>query len=216
MWSSTRPGAGLARLMALEDRIRDFLPDLNDAMQNHGDLAYLIQNYGAVDMTCVDIGDLELMPDIASGWVQIRVCNGGHREGLDFTSQLTYSTPDQTTDTFHTVIIAYVHPDAFRVNDEGPLQTRLMTFAQEMVSDWLRARVLNFVGTINGVWQDPRILKLNSQERFNDGMLDGDGNQLTDELSDCVIASGTKGWFARNFDSKIIFGCQFVHSGVLR
>jgi len=221
MWRPDKPNAGLGRIYALESIIKQAIPDLNLAFQNAPlyapEVFYLSQEYGAiVPDTCVKKGDLEKLPDMGKyGWLHIRIVTGmAQREGMDVQSSRVY-IQGNTRDEFFTAVYAYLHPDAFLSDAEDYQQTTRL-IAQEIISDWLRARVLNFVGVLpdNSGFVDYRTLTLPSRERVAD--LDGNGNPQWDQLSDCKAIFGNKGYFTKDFGDEVAYGIMFVHSGLLQ
>lgn len=214
-WSPLRPDIGLARLYAIEAIIEEAMPDLSQAFLSNPDTAYLRQKFGALDQRQVDIGDLEVMPPLAKGFLQIRVEGAGHREGLNSTSRMAYMA-NGTEEVFYTSVYGYLHDDAFR-DEKKQLQARKRETALQILSGWLRARVLNYVGPLaNGTLVNRRIIPLVSWERFPDGHLTGQGVQATDYLSDCIATEGHTGYFLRQFSGAVLYGIEMRHQGTIR
>lgn len=215
-WSALRPAVGLARLYAIEAIICEAIPDLAEALLHNSDTAFLRQKFGSLNPdTNVDIGDLEVMPPVAKGFLQIRVEGAGHREGLNSTSRMAYLA-NGTEEVFYTSVYGYLHDDAFR-DEKKQLQARKRETALQILSDWLRARVLNYVGPLrDGTLVNRRIIPLVSWERFPDGHMTGQGVQAKDYLSYCIATEGHTGYFVRQFSGAVLYGVEFRHQSTIR
>ena len=213
MWTPQGIGAGRARLYALEGIIKQAIPDLNLAClacnETHDLVAMPDDGFGPLDPSkCVRIGDMEVLPPITEGFIQVRITAGSnHREGLDTYSERAWIA-GATKDTLHTGILIYIHPASFRGVDKH-VQSYNREITQALLSDWMRARILNFVGNLptTGQFVDWRTLTLKSNER----------TQLPDYdlLSECIGVTGSTGYFTRNYGDEVAYGIQFLHTGVL-
>lgn len=194
MYDPTKMSFGEARLTAIRNILRSHITDL-DLVLMRFDWA---RNVTPIADTQIEIGDTDRGWDYRTGGaMRFSVCEGGAREGLDFTAE-RWEVPARYKTTYSTAIFCYFHAEWLRHADPRE-QGRIREIARATIGDWMRS-VFNDQAKYGHAQ-----IRLASTEF---------GDPAGDLMQQCSVRFGYKGLFPKNFgQTEYVYGINMLHEG---
>jgi len=216
VYSDDLLGPGEARLDALVTWARENCYLFRDAFKRDTIGASLFTTPFPSDLDsdiAVAIGDVEQIWPTSEGALRVRICAGGAREGLDYSSFSEFiPEPNRAgfRHVFSTNIYVYLHPELDLMSDHEDQATK-RELVRERLSDIVIFGMFNRPPVAPGAGDyRPRSFMLTSTV-CTGGAPPYDSY---DTLSDCRIVAGYKGMFYKALGANMgVFGMHFTHTG---